>query len=157
MVQDGTHMKRPSLIQIAWLLPLAFFIHLIEEYFGGLTDWFFSVLNFKMSDESFLVINLTALSIMLLFALAFSLGFRSKVILTVLITVLFANGIVHLLASIFTMTYSPGVISGTVLYLPLGRLSYSRVLPGMSEGKKSVAITSGILILVAVHLIARNI
>jgi Protein of unknown function with HXXEE motif len=40
--------------------------------------------------------------------------------------VLLVNGVVHVAGSILTGTYSPGLITGVVLYLPLGQLALIR-------------------------------
>ena len=78
-------------------------------------------------------------------------------IMVALGTLVFVNGIVHLLLSVLTLTYSPGTISGVVLYIPLGRIIYKQILPLLSDQEKTLSIVSGVLILVLVSIIASRI
>jgi hypothetical protein len=43
-------------------------------------------------------------------------------IATAIATVLFVNAFLHLLGSLATASYSPGLVTGVILYLPLGQL-----------------------------------
>jgi hypothetical protein len=74
----------------------------------------------------FLVINLAALALMAVAARAAtrreSLGWLAIGIATVVLV----NGTAHLLASIATARYAPGLITAVVLYLPLAQLSLLR-------------------------------
>jgi glycopeptide antibiotics resistance protein len=67
------------------------------------------------------------------------------------------NGIIHLVLSIFTLSYSPGVISGVILFLPLGTSIYLRILPKLEKKEKIAAISIGLLLLFSVSMIAMNI
>jgi len=62
---------------------------------------------------------------------------------------LFLNGALHLLATAAFATYSPGVVTGALLYLPLGGLALfylSRLLP-------SPMFTRAVLAGIAVHAV----
>jgi hypothetical protein len=60
------------------------------------------------------------------------------------------------MATIFTWTYIPGIISGMVIFLPLGHLIYHRIYPELPENQKILSIATGILLLFTVSMIARN-
>jgi hypothetical protein len=72
-------------------------------------------------------------------------------------TLVFVNGIVHLLLSVFTFSYSPGTISGVLFFIPLGTVIYKKILPQLQGGEKIAAIAIGILVLVTVSIVAMNI
>jgi hypothetical protein len=54
---------------------------------------------------------------------------KNNTILVALGTLVFVNGMVHLVLSIFTFSYSPGTISSVVLFIPLGIIIFKRILP----------------------------
>jgi Protein of unknown function with HXXEE motif len=67
---------------------------------------------------------------------------------------LFANGLLHLLGSIMTGTYSPGVVTGVVLYVPLGLLALMRAWTQAPPGFVARGVLSGIGAHVLVSLLA---
>lgn len=141
---------------LAWLLPTTMFVHQLEEYFAGFLDWYPTIMNAELSREDFLFINSIALLAFTLFAIFHTAGFRNNFVFMAVGTLSFANGTAHLLATIFTMTYSPGAISGVVLFLPLGRMIYLRIYPELPEGQKIPSIVTGVLLLFSVSMIARS-
>ena len=141
---------------LAWILPIGFFLHQLEEYFGGFLEWYPSVMNATLSQEDFIIINSIGLSIVVLFAITYNLGVRNNFVFVVIGTLLFVNGIVHILATLFTWTYSPGVISGVVILLPLGRIVYRKMYPELPENQRIPSISIGILLLFIVSMIARG-
>lgn len=152
-------MKKLTALQAAWLLPITYSIHLLEEYFAGigLPLWLSNLLGTNLSDSDFIIINSVAWVFMVVFATAYNLGHKNNMIMVALGTLVFVNGIVHLLLSVLTLTYSPGTISGVVLYIPLGRIIYKQILPLLSDQEKTLSIVSGVLILVLVSIIASRI
>jgi hypothetical protein len=135
---------------------VAFAIHQLEEYFGGFLEWYPMIMNAKLSSEDFILINTIALLITVFFAMMYSLGIRNNFIFVVIGSLFFVNGIVHLMATIFSWSYSPGVISGLVIFLPLGRLIYHRIYPQLPENQRIPSILIGILLLFTVSMIARS-
>ncbi len=98
-------------------LPLAYLAHLAEEWWGGFVPW--SQQYGPMTGEKFLVLNAViwpALVVAAILAWRFS---RFGVAALVVSAVLGLNGVLHLLSSLATGTYSPGAVTGAVLYLPL--------------------------------------
>jgi hypothetical protein len=117
--------------QVAWLLwiPLmAACLHIFEEFVwpGGFPRWYQKYRgNASSVNRRFLVIINAALLIGL-FEAALS-GPTSVGVIWLLIfsAILFSNGCWHLWASCRSRSYSPGAISGTLLYLPLGVCEYA--------------------------------
>ena len=62
-----------------------------------------------------------------------------------LAALLFSNGIFHIIGAVQTRRYSPGMISGTVLYLPLAVYGFAHFLRGgqASVGTALVALVIG--------------
>lgn len=103
-------------------MPLAYTLHLAEEWWGGegFASWTARVLGAEVSETRFLVVNgiawplFTTLTILALFRPSwrwFWVCFAALVVL---------NASLHLLGSLASGSYSPGLITGLALYLPLG-------------------------------------
>jgi hypothetical protein len=142
--------------QMAWLIPIVILIHQLEEFFGGFPAWYSNLLNADLSDGDFIVINAIGLFLFTIIALSYLLN-QNNFILVALGTLIFVNGMIHLLLSIFTLSYSPGTISGVVLFIPLGIMIYRKILPRLPVSERIIAIATGILVLLAVSIIARNV
>jgi len=149
-------MKALSADQIAGLLPATLLVHQMEEYFGRFPLWYSNLLNAQLSNQDFIIINGIGLFLITLIALSYLFN-KNNMILVTLGTLVFVNGIVHLLLSIFTFSYSPGTISGVVLFLPLGTIIFKKILPQLPKHERIIAISAGIIGLFSVSMIAMNI
>lgn len=148
--------KFPSANQIAWFLPATILIHQLEEYFGQFPLWYSTLLNAQLSNQDFIVINAVGLFLFTVFSLSYLFN-KNNIILVALGTLVFVNGIIHLLLSVFTFTYSPGTISGIVLFIPLGMVIFRKISPQLREVERVTAIAIGIFVLFTVSMIAINI
>lgn len=149
-------MKAPSAKQIAWFLPATILVHQLEEYFGQFPLWYSNLLNAELSNQDFIVINAVALFIFTIVALSYFIN-KNNQILVALGTLVLVNGMSHLLLSIFTFSYSPGTISGVVLFIPLGVIIFKKILPLLPLGERIIAISIGVIVLFTVSMIAINI
>jgi len=149
-------MKALSPNQIALLLPITILIHQLEEYFGHFPLWYSKYLDVNLSNQNFILINAIGLFVFTAAALSYLFN-KNKIILVALGTLVFVNGIVHALLSLFTFTYSPGTISGLLLFIPLGIIIFNRIMPQLRKADKIIAVTIGIFVLFSVSLIAINI
>lgn len=139
----------------ALLLP-AYVAHVCEEWWGGpgFSAWTRAVLGEEVSPSRFLAINGIAF---LLFAVGIAAAIRNRRfgwIAAALAALLFLNGVLHLLATTAFATYSPGTVTGVLVYLPLGGLvlrHMSRSLPGPTF---SQAVAAGIVAHALVALLA---
>ncbi len=105
----------------AWWFPATYAMHAAEEFCMGETFpvWISRLAAVQFTATAFLWLNGIAMVAMLLAAwLAAARGVRW--LTTTLATVVAINGTAHLLGSLVTMTWSPGVVTGTLLWLPLG-------------------------------------
>ena len=125
----GNFPSRPYLHWFVYLNLAAVGIHQFEEYGwpGGFRDALAAVFPFAQADA----LVPTTLSLELLNAFGFTTLFgvlgwigtrRTWIGLTVLFLNL-SNGFFHLVYSVTRMSYVPGTVSGTVLYMPLAILA----------------------------------
>ena len=149
-------MNRLKPKHIAWFLPAAYLLHLIEEYFGGegFYSWFSSLLNVDLSSLDFIVINSFGFTITLIIVILYNLNKVSNFLIAALGSLFFINGIIHLLASIFTASYSPGIITGIIIYLPLGVLVFKKIFPLLPEDQRILSFIAGVAVQIIVALIA---
>jgi hypothetical protein len=144
---------------LVWLLPFTYSLHIVEEYFagGGLPNWFSNVFNATISNDDFILINTIALSGVIAFSIIYQFFKQNNVLFLALVTLFFANGIIHLLSSIFSLTYSPGTVTGLILYIPVGIFLFKRILPLLSYNQRVTGISIGIFIHIIVAIIAFNV
>ena len=113
------HYRDPLLL---WLLVAAYVCHVAEEWFGGFPEWVGSVAGRSLPRAAFLVINAIGLSIMVV-AVTAAVRRESRGWIGIgVAALLFINTLAHLFGSILTGSYSPGLVSSVVLYLPLTQL-----------------------------------
>jgi hypothetical protein len=111
-------------IFVAFLL--ASIVHIGEEYFypGGFMDLL------KRLNPRFAPLLTTRMAMLinglqlLLCAAAIVVGRKALAFSTSPAALLFVNSLVHIGACVRTRGYAPGVVSGTVLYLPLSMYAY---------------------------------
>ena len=113
-----------------WSLAIAAAIHIAEEFGfpGGFKTWYITYkpeIARSISDRFLVFINalLMVFSITVAVAMYFPSGNGVAAWLT-LAALLFANAIFHIVGAIKTRQYSPGMISGIVLYIPLAVYGY---------------------------------
>jgi hypothetical protein len=113
---------------LAWAPLAAASVHIFEEFAwpGGFPRWYRKYrANATSVNRRFLVIINAGLLITLLEA-ALAGGTPAGVALLLTFSaILFSNACWHVWASYKSRSYSPGVISGTVLYMPLALVEYA--------------------------------
>lgn len=145
--------------QIVWLLPASYLIHILEEYFSGagFLVWFSGVFNVDLSNTNFIIINSFGFAITITVVILYNFNKLNNFVIGVLGSLFFVNGIIHFLASLLTASYSPGTISGVLLYLPLGYLTFKKIFPLIPQEQRVLSFTAGVIIQVIVALVAMNI
>jgi len=151
-------MKQRERLLFSWMLPIFYLIHLLEEFYAGigLPAWLSNVFNAELSNQDFILINVFGLAIMILNALLTSFGKGKDLMLIALTTLLFMNGFIHLIASGLTWSYNPGVVSGTLVYIPLGFIFFKKK-KAFSKENLIAGIFTGIVVHLGVTLTAMNI
>lgn len=138
------------------LLPAAYVAHLCEEWWGGpgFPAWASITLGVEVSPERFLLINAVALPIFLAGSIAAVKSARLSWLAAAFASLLLLNGLLHLLATLAFATYSPGTITGAILYLPLGALLLLVMSRSLSWPVLTFAVSIGICIQVVVAVAA---
>jgi hypothetical protein len=147
-----------ALRKLVLLLPFIFILHVFEEA-PGFVMWFNSLVPRGISQNLFLTVNAVALAVTVAVSLlvASSPDSASGLVLAAWVGfLLLANGIFHLVGTIAHARYCPGVVTGTLLYLPYGALLLRKIVrdlglkPGLVVG---AAALGGIPMLVHGYLI----
>jgi hypothetical protein len=102
------------------LPPILFGLHVLEEA-PGYVQWFNSVAQPPIPAEGFGRGQIAPLAeAAVLAGLAFWTGKRWAAVLLYIWSIhfFFANGVYHLIATIVLRSWSPGLVTGTLLYLP---------------------------------------
>jgi hypothetical protein len=139
-----------------WLFPATYAVHIAEEGLAGQRFYRWiqrfplaRALGVQISGSSFLVVNLIYLGAMLAAVIVASLPGCGWLIpaLGVLVAV---NGLGHLGGSLATRSYSPGLISGLILWLPLGAFALATSHRTLPQFAFWVGVSAGLLIQAAV-------
>jgi hypothetical protein len=107
---------------LLWLFLPAFSLHVLEEYLVGFPAWFRLISGQPLPLPGFVAINSLGATLLLTAIVATTRHQRLAWIAVSIATVAVMNPLAHLLASILTGTYSPGLVTGVVLLLPPGQL-----------------------------------
>ncbi len=104
------------------LFPIAYVLHIAEEAFCGVTfpNWASNVWGTDFTRDEFLTLNAAALTLMSVLVLCIRVSRAGHSILTVFAFAVTFNGAAHAVASLATVSYSPGTFTGVALFLPLG-------------------------------------
>lgn len=136
------------------LFPLTYLAHIAEEYYGGFPEWASHHLRFDLTTAEFLELNTIAWTIMFL-ATVLVVRFPSLAWLTIsFATATLINGCAHAIGSAITVSYSPGLISGVTLWIPVGTVTLYRSRPHMSRKVFWASVGFGIALHLTVTLLA---
>ena len=123
-------------------------LHVLEEYFypGGFPDFM------KRMSPSFAPFITTSFAIVIngLFLVLCILGAivgRDALVFSLSIaSLLVSNGLIHLMGSLRARRYAPGLITGVLLYIPLGIMAYSFFLNSgeLSESQAIISVLLGL-------------
>lgn len=119
-----------ALRKLVLLAPFIFILHVLEEA-PGFVAWFNSLVPRGISQNLFLTVNAVALTVTVVIVLlvAASPDPASGLVLAAWVGFLMlANGVLHLVGTIAHARYCPGVVTGTLLYLPYGALLLRRIV-----------------------------
>lgn len=138
-------MSHPPAPRVALLLPVAVFLHQLEEWFGGFVGWVDQTVGLDLGPERFLTVNAVGL-------VAFTAGILAAVSFPgaawfagSLATLMVVNGVAHLVGSLVYGTYSPGVATGLLLFVPLGLVVLRRLARRLPKPVFVAAIIGGVL------------
>jgi hypothetical protein len=139
------HYRDPPLL---WLFVPAYLAHLSEEVLAGpgFAAWIARVIGGPLPMTAFLTINAAALAALIAGVRAAvrreEAGWAAVAIATIAVT----NAVAHLLGSAVTRAYSPGLVTGVVLYLPLGSIALLRAGYQAKGRTFRLGVASGLLL-----------
>lgn len=140
---------------IGWLFPITYALHLCEEYWGGegFPAWISRIAKASFTNQEFLTLNSFAL---ILVTVGAALIYRNtwRWLLVALAGVVFINGALHLVFSVLTWTYSPGLITGVLLWMPLGAVTIYQQWRRASQRSMRIGIALAIGLHIIVSLLA---
>ena len=143
-----------SVTRWSWLFPLTYVIHIAEEFFAGegYPAYLKRLRGVEMSPAKFLVgqaIGLALIFLGILIARRFSFP---RQLLVILGTVVLVNGLSHLATSAYYREYGPGLISGVLIWVPLGIATLIQFRSSMSPFRYWLYVVIGIAINVVIAL-----
>jgi hypothetical protein len=118
---------------LLWLFVPAYGVHLVEEWLAGFPKWLATVVGRPLPVTVFVSINAVAMVIAVLGIRAAVRTERYGWIAIAIATVFLINTLSHLAGSLVTGTYSPGLFSAVILYVPLASMVLVRALDQASR------------------------
>ena len=132
-----------------WLFPVTYLVHIAEEYWGGegFPAWLSRMTNIRLGPAEFLLMNGLAWLLMIVGILLVLQSRAMHWLLASFGTVVLLNGVLHLIGSLITNSYSPGLVSGIALWVPLGLFTLFRLRRRLTNR----SFRAGVLVGVAMH------
>ncbi|HVS30750.1 MAG TPA: HXXEE domain-containing protein [Thermoanaerobaculia bacterium] len=147
--QDGPAIAGAGARRRAWwllVLPASYLLHLAEEWWGGegFAMWTARAVGSPVSTSRFLVLN--GIVWPLFFILTVMAILRPKLAWfpATFATVILINTALHALGALATSSYSPGLITGLLLYLPSGLAALSLARRSLTPASFTLAVLSGV-------------
>jgi Protein of unknown function with HXXEE motif len=143
---------------IFWLIlfPLTYLLHIAEEYWGGggYSAYLLRSHFVELSPARFLVLQSLGMFLMLIgFLVSIPLRFPFTM-LTIIATVILVNGVVHSARSLIEWSYTPGLFTAVLLWVPLGVITLINTWSNMRIGRFAFAVLTGLAVSLLVELIA---
>ena len=131
---------------LLWLFSAAYVAHVAEEFWAGpgFPAWFAQIIGRPLPVAAFVSINAVAFALLIAAIIAAIRREDAGWMAVAIATVVTVNGLLHAAGTVVTRTYSPGLITGVVLYLPLGQLLLIRALHQMDPARFSRGVVAGV-------------
>ncbi len=141
-----------------WLFPITYLVHIAEEYWGGegFYRWISRLSGAELTAERFISLNTTFWVIMATGIAIVVFTSSQHWIALAFGTIVLINGSAHTIGSILTQSYSPGLFSGLLLWIPLGAITLRRGWKLSTRGQFAVGLIIGIVLHAMVTLTAIN-
>ena len=141
---------------LVWLFTPAYAAHLAEEFWGGpgFPAWFARVAGAPLPVSAFAAINAVAFILLLVGSAIAVRREQQGWIVIAIATVVTVNALLHVVGSVVTGSYSPGLLTGIVFYLPLGQLVLIRALHQVNRAQFTKGVVAGVVIHGLVSVIA---
>ena len=140
------HYRDPGLL---WLFVPAYLVHLGEEWAGGFPMWIETVVGRPLPTAAFVIIKALALVLAIAGIRAAVREERHGWIAVTIATIALTNALAHAAGAALTRSYAPGLISGVVLYVPVGSLAIIRAVDQAPRAQ----VIRGVLVGLAIHTV----
>ena len=137
-------MGRDRLGRLPWLLPVTYLVHLAEEYGLGFPAWVARVTGVRLSTERFLELNAFFFTVMVITVVVATTLRPARLLLAALATIVVVNPLLHLGGTIVTGRYSPGALTGLLLWMPLGLTLLTRLRRELARIELGVGVVLGV-------------
>ena len=149
----------PRLRQMSgvWLFPSTYALHLGEEYFaaGGFPLWAERALGVQLSGAEFVGWNAFAFGLMCAGAWLVSRDPKFRFVDIALAIAVLGNVVAHVLGSLATWTYSPGLITAVVVWIPLGAVRLRNAYETATRKARLAGLYLGVaVVLVTLAIVA---
>ena len=155
MSQSVRAASSPSDLRV-WLFPLAYGLHIAEEYAFDFPAFVERFTGRAMSNAQFLVLNCVFWLLMVATVVLVLARPSLAWLIVTLATVLGINAALHIAGSIVTFTCSPGTLTAAFLYVPLVVFARRRIVPLISRSVALRAAALGAAIHAGVIVLAAN-
>jgi len=136
----------------SWLLPLTYVFHMVEEHNFGFPTWIaYLVRNDIVPASRFLNLDLLFLAGMIIgigIAIIFPAWRWLGITLAVAIII---NPLLHLIGSAKTLAYSPGMVTGSLIWLPLGGYVLFQAYKHRETSRFALGVITGIIASVIIN------
>ena len=139
---------------LLWLFVPAYSIHLAEEWLGAFPVWVAQIAGRPVPGTAFVVINAVAMVVLIAAIHAASRDHRHGWMAVAIATIVLVNTVFHVAGAAVTASYSPGLISAVVVYVPLGSLTMIRALDQAPRPEVARGIVAGMLVHALVFVLA---
>jgi hypothetical protein len=139
---------------LLWLFVPAYMIHVAEEWFAGFTAWVARFAGRPVPADAFLIINGIALLLLIAAIRASTRNQASGWMAIAVATIALVNTMSHVGGAIFTQSYSPGLVSAVILYVPLGSLTMIRAWDQAPAEQLTRGIVAGMALHALVFIVA---
>ncbi len=135
-----------------WLFPATYLIHILEEYYGGegYTAHLLRTRGIYMSPTRFLVSQMIGTALVLFGVVIARRRNFANAFVIIMGAIVLVNALIHMVNSLRTLEYEPGLLSSIVIWLPLGVLTLIKYRRKVASHR---VYWSGIAIGVFVNLI----
>ncbi|MFN2480920.1 MAG: HXXEE domain-containing protein [Pyrinomonadaceae bacterium] len=141
-------------MRLGWLLPVTYAAHVFEEWRGGFPAWWSRLTGVELSVERFLGLNESALALMTVGVVTAYMARQLRWLFVAFGAVAAINAAAHLVASAATLSYSPGAVTGALLWLPLGWLILRAGRAELSRRSFAAGVSVGAAMHAVVALLA---
>jgi hypothetical protein len=138
------------------VFPACYLVHLAEEYWGGegFATWASRLVGADLTVDRFIIINVVGWSLIFIGSVLAIVLVRLRWLVIVFAALVLVNGLAHVLGTLASGSYSPGVASGVLLYVPIGALTLTRAHEVMAPDAFWLSAGLGALLNVVVFLVA---